>query len=351
MLSATLKKDLERRGEGARRLQLALFRVDGAVSRIAVGTSRPMREPALIGRLFHERLTALEGDIDAGYGFDLVRLAVLSSTRIEDAQTDLAGDTIDAGEDLALFADRIRARLGDNAVLAPVMVESHIPERATVQVPFGERPEMAKGGSLASPGRGIGRNARSGSSATRSRSTSLPRSPKGRPPVSTGAVPSTASPPRKGRSASHRNGGGTRRALRHATISASRMRTGAATGSIAKDFTAVPKHCRAGSCTGSSHERDCLHPLCRVRHPVEFLVPARRLQARGAGGDRQPARPFRDRPCRSQHGGRRRARLAAVEGCQTSLSSWLPPRFLRTARPTSSPIPRIGRAGGISAAC
>ena len=136
MLSATLKRDLERRGEGARRLQLALFRVDGVVSRIGVGTSRPMREPALIGKLFHERLTALEGDIDAGYGFDLVRLAVLSSARIEDAQTDLAGDTIDAGEDLALFADRIRARLGDNAVLAPVMVESHIPERATVTGAF-----------------------------------------------------------------------------------------------------------------------------------------------------------------------------------------------------------------------
>ena len=145
MLSATLKKDLERRGEGARRLQLALFRVDGAVSRIAVGTSRPMREPALIGRLFHERLVALEGDIDAGYGFDLIRLAVLSAARIEDAQTDLAGDTIDAGEDLALFADRIRARLGDNAVLVPVMVESHIPERAVVQVPFAERPRDGEG--------------------------------------------------------------------------------------------------------------------------------------------------------------------------------------------------------------
>ena len=152
MLSATLKKDLERRGEGARRLQLALFRVDGAVSRIAVGTSRPMREPALIGRLFHERLVALEGDIDAGYGFDLVRLAVLSAARIDDAQTDLAGDAIDAGEDLALFADRIRARLGDNAVLAPVMLESHIPERAVVQVPFADRPEPGKGRSQASHG-------------------------------------------------------------------------------------------------------------------------------------------------------------------------------------------------------
>ena len=181
MLAATLKGDLERRGEGARRLQLALFRVDGAVSRIGVGTSRPMREPALIGRLFHERLTALEGDIDAGYGFDLVRLAVLSSARIEDAQTDLAGDTIDASEDLALFADRIRARLGDNAVLVPVMVESHIPERATVAGAFRrEAPGCRR------PGYGLPRmarirpNGRSGFSAIRSRSRSPPRFPKGR---------------------------------------------------------------------------------------------------------------------------------------------------------------------------
>ncbi|WP_292594987.1 DNA polymerase Y family protein, partial [Mesorhizobium sp.] len=68
MLATTLKADLERRGEGARRLALLLFRVDGAVSRIAVGTSRPLREPLLIQKLFHERLAGLEQDIDAGYG-------------------------------------------------------------------------------------------------------------------------------------------------------------------------------------------------------------------------------------------------------------------------------------------
>ena len=45
MLAASLGRELERRGEGARALQLALFRVDGAVRRIAVGTSRPLREP------------------------------------------------------------------------------------------------------------------------------------------------------------------------------------------------------------------------------------------------------------------------------------------------------------------
>ncbi|HTV70495.1 MAG TPA: DNA polymerase Y family protein [Rhizobiaceae bacterium] len=135
-LAGNLKRDLERRGEGARRLQLSLFRVDGAVSRIAVGTSRPMREPAFIARLFHERLATLAGDIDAGYGFDLVRLSVLATAIFDETQSDLAGVELDAEENIALFADRVRARLGDHVILRPFMVESHIPERAVRLDPF-----------------------------------------------------------------------------------------------------------------------------------------------------------------------------------------------------------------------
>jgi protein ImuB len=141
MLAVTLRVDLERRGEGARTLALLLFRVDGAVSRIAVGTSRPLREPKLIQRLFHERLTALEQDIDAGYGFDLVRLSVLAVAAFDMQQADLTGETEDDGADIALFADRIRARLGDASVLRPVTVESHLPERAVVTLPFSEAPQ------------------------------------------------------------------------------------------------------------------------------------------------------------------------------------------------------------------
>ena len=136
MLATSLKKELERRGEGARRLQLVLFRVDGAVTRVAVGTSRPMREPMPIGRLFRERLTALAGGIDAGYGFDLVRLAVLSAARFDEDQIDLDEMSPEGGESIAFFADRIRARLGDHALVKPFMRESHIPEEAWRPSPF-----------------------------------------------------------------------------------------------------------------------------------------------------------------------------------------------------------------------
>ncbi len=140
MLAVTLKADLERRGEGARALALLLFRVDGAVSRVSVGTSRPLRDPTLIRRLFHERLAALEQDIDAGYGFDLIRLSVLSVAAFDMRQADLAGEINDDEADIALFADRVRARLGEGAVLRPIAVESHLPERAVAIVPFAEAP-------------------------------------------------------------------------------------------------------------------------------------------------------------------------------------------------------------------
>ena len=138
LLASSLQGDMERRGEGARRLELSLFRVDGVVSRIAVGTSRPLRAPGQIARLFHERLAALSNHIDAGCGFDLVRLAVLVAARLEETQSALMDEESDAGEKLALFADRVRARLGERAMLRPVMVESHIPERAVSLLPFAE---------------------------------------------------------------------------------------------------------------------------------------------------------------------------------------------------------------------
>ena len=85
MLAGTLKTDLERRGEGARPLQLAA--VSGSTARSAASRSAPRgrcANRALIQQLFHERLAALEGDIDAGYGFDLVRLSVLAVAPFDD---------------------------------------------------------------------------------------------------------------------------------------------------------------------------------------------------------------------------------------------------------------------------
>src|SRR5262249_59859084 len=75
-LAARLATTLSARGDGARRLELALFRTDGAVKRIAAGTSRPIRDPRAVRALFVERLAALGDEIDPGFGLHPARPSV-----------------------------------------------------------------------------------------------------------------------------------------------------------------------------------------------------------------------------------------------------------------------------------
>ncbi|MFP3422570.1 hypothetical protein R0K19_24675, partial [Bacillus sp. SIMBA_161] len=59
-LLETLCADLEADGAGARRLELALYRVDGAVERLVVGTGRPNRRPAALRRLLAPKFDGLD---------------------------------------------------------------------------------------------------------------------------------------------------------------------------------------------------------------------------------------------------------------------------------------------------
>lgn len=128
-LAGALAEKLEERGEGARAFELALFRVDGAVSRTEVGTSRPVRAPHLVGQLFRDKFTGLGEEIDAGFGFDMVRLSVPAVWEVAPSQVDLAGDAMGVA-DLGQLVDRIGARLGPERVNRILSRESHMPERA-----------------------------------------------------------------------------------------------------------------------------------------------------------------------------------------------------------------------------
>jgi protein ImuB len=133
-LARQLAVMLERHGEGARRLELTLFRADGAVFTIEAGTSRTSRDPAAIAALFAERLDVLRDDLDPGFGYDLVRLSVLSAERADPAQSDLAGP--DEAAELARMFDRLGARLGLDRIVRQEARESHLPERAARNVPL-----------------------------------------------------------------------------------------------------------------------------------------------------------------------------------------------------------------------
>lgn len=132
-LAREISRLLERRGEGARGLQLALFRADGKVMRLAVGTAAPLRDPARMRRLFIERLSVLGDEYDPGFGFDMIRLAVGASERMEEKQTGLAGPDHEA--DLAHLVDRLGARFGQDRIGRIVEHDTHIPEHAAVVVP------------------------------------------------------------------------------------------------------------------------------------------------------------------------------------------------------------------------
>src|SRR5262249_24110532 len=109
-LTARLKPMLERRGEGARRIELALFRTDGAVRRIIVSTSRPVRDPDDVRALYIERLASLADAFDPGFGFDLARLSVLTAEACPPEQIGFGERADDA--DLDRLIDRLSARLG-----------------------------------------------------------------------------------------------------------------------------------------------------------------------------------------------------------------------------------------------
>ena len=132
-LAARLKTALTARGEGARRIELALFRTDGAVKRIAAGTSRPVRDPQAIRALFVERLAALGDEIDPGFGFDLARLSVLIAEPCPQEQIGLGGS--EEAAEIDRLVDRLSARLGRRRVTRLIAHDSHIPELAASAAP------------------------------------------------------------------------------------------------------------------------------------------------------------------------------------------------------------------------
>lgn len=145
---ADLAKDMERvlegRGEGARRLELGLWRVDGEVIVRRLELAAATRDAAHITRLFSGRLE----NIDAGFGIETVRLRTSWAEPLELSQADVEQSAERHGTSLAAFIDRLSVRLGAEAVRRPVPHASHLPERAQVwQAPL--HPEPAPSQSVA----------------------------------------------------------------------------------------------------------------------------------------------------------------------------------------------------------
>jgi protein ImuB len=133
-LLAELCAGLELAGLGARRLTLAVYRVDNSTAAARIGTSRPCREVRQLARLFAEKLE----ELDPGFG---IERAILMAEVVEPllpeplAWRGLGAGDLDQARDLAPLVDRLSNRLGEDAVARLVPQASHLPERAQRRLP------------------------------------------------------------------------------------------------------------------------------------------------------------------------------------------------------------------------
>lgn len=142
-LMRDLAVSLARDGAGARSLRLALYRVDGDVTAIDLGLAAPTRNAAHVVRLVSLKLEraaeSLDADVDRGFGFETLSLAVTAAARIEERQ--LAMDAADNGEERSIaLLDSLRQRLGPFRVRRWKSVASHLPERAELLSAIGDAP-------------------------------------------------------------------------------------------------------------------------------------------------------------------------------------------------------------------
>ncbi len=133
-LAIQLGTMLEAEGQGGQAFHLFLFRVDHKVMSLSVNSARLTRDPGHIAALFSHRAERLAGEYDAGFGIDMIRLAVSSVAPLDAVQLG-AFSHGEAAEDLDQLNDRMSSRLGTMAVLKTQMVASHIPERAARLAP------------------------------------------------------------------------------------------------------------------------------------------------------------------------------------------------------------------------
>jgi protein ImuB len=162
-LLAELCAQLERQGRGARRLELAIFRLDGAVRRLPIGTHRAVRAPEHLFRLLAEHFDKLDYTI----GVEVMTLAATATDPMPAVQMSFGAlspsprrgegrgegaprgspafhlhsagrrPSHDAEEsEIAPLLDRLTNRLGRAHVTKPAARASHIPERAQILLPL-----------------------------------------------------------------------------------------------------------------------------------------------------------------------------------------------------------------------
>ncbi len=119
----SLSTDLAAKGQGATRIILKLFKVDGGRAQIPAGLSSPSHDAKHILRLLRPKLESL----DAGFGIDAMTLEARETASVIMHQHGFMED--DGGTSLAELNDRVMNR-EERGLVQLEEVESHVPERA-----------------------------------------------------------------------------------------------------------------------------------------------------------------------------------------------------------------------------
>ncbi|MDQ4420306.1 DNA polymerase Y family protein [Sphingobium sp. DEHP117] len=116
-------------GKGGRAFAVQLCRSDGHVARLSIETGTPTRDPALLMRLFAERIDSLADPLDPGFGYDSLVFEVSHAETLEQQQRSLAPDAAGPA-DIGPLLDRLAVRYGPAAIQSFATGNSHVPERA-----------------------------------------------------------------------------------------------------------------------------------------------------------------------------------------------------------------------------
>ena len=127
-LLTELSENLARVSRGGRRFELTLFRVDGSLQDIAIGTARATRDPSHLIYLFREDLAS----VDLGFGIDAMVLTAVETEKLLSEQMTMKGGGEVSVESMGVLLDRLGNRLGFGRLHRLQSFESHLPDRVQV---------------------------------------------------------------------------------------------------------------------------------------------------------------------------------------------------------------------------
>jgi protein ImuB len=122
--------ELEKRGLGARRLDLLFHRVDNTMQFIRVGMAQPVRDPKRLTRLLCDKIET----VDPGFGIEIMDLVAIETETLRERQA--ISSLVEAPEpDVSDLVDVLANRVGENRLCRFTPVQSDVPERSVARVP------------------------------------------------------------------------------------------------------------------------------------------------------------------------------------------------------------------------